>query len=436
MRTLLLSEIFPPRTGGSGRWFEGIYGRLPKDRVVLAVGAAPGQVEYDSTHDLTIRRLALHSDRWDLRSLHALGYYGRTARRVRQIAEQEEVGRIDCARCLPEGWIGWLMQRWVRLPYDCYVHGEDAETAATSRELSFMVRRVFGGARRLVCNSANTARLVRETWGVPVAKLRVLHPGVDAGRFVPAPRDRATRWKLGWGEGPVLLTVGRLQRRKGHDVLIRALPAIRDAFPDVLYAIVGAGEEAESLRRLVRELGLSGHVQFLGEPDDGTLLSCYQQCDVFVLPNRAVGRDIEGFGIVLLEAQSCGRPVVAGASGGTAETMRVGETGVVIGCDGPSPLDRVIVELLSDPARRERMGRGGREWVLERFDWPRVMPQVRELFEEGEVEEGPGRTAGAMALAHGAELGSPGNVVGSAAESSGTACVGSVRGSGLDVGRR
>src|SRR5205814_10004845 len=108
---------------------------------------------------------------------------------------------------------------------------------------------------------------------------------------------------------------------------------------------------------------------FLGELDDATLLCCYQQCDLFVLPNRQVGRDIEGFGIVLLEAQACGKPVVAGASGGTAETMRIPETGRVVPCDHPDELAALVTELLADRARLARMGEAARRWTVERLDW-------------------------------------------------------------------
>ena len=116
--------------------------------------------------------------------------------------------------------------------------------------------------------------------------------------------------------------------------------------------------------------------------DDARLVRCYQQCDLFALPNRREGSDIEGFGMVLLEAQACGRPVVAGDSGGTAETMRVPETGRIIPCDGPEALERLLPELLHRPAELERMGEAGRRWVVERFDWDALAKQARSLFED------------------------------------------------------
>jgi phosphatidylinositol alpha-1,6-mannosyltransferase len=162
--------------------------------------------------------------------------------------------------------------------------------------------------------------------------------------------------------------------------MIRALAAIREAVPGVLYAVAGDGEERATLEELAGQSGLREHVQFLGEVDDDRLVRCYQQCDLFVLPNRQVGRDIEGFGMVLLEAQACGKPVIAGASGGTAETMRIPETGLVVPCDGPGELAAAVVALLDDPGRRARMGAAARAWVVERFDWESLSQQAEAIF--------------------------------------------------------
>lgn len=272
------------------------------------------------------------------------------------------------------------LKRRYGIPYACYVHGEDVNSASTSRELSWLVRRVFRSASFVIPNSRNTERIVREEWEVPAAQIRLLHPGVDCDRFRPAKSSPTARATLGWGSRPVILTVGRLQKRKGHDHMILALTSIRQAIPNVLYAIVGDGEERKNLGKLVEEEGLAEHVQFLGEVTDDVLATCYQQCDLFVLPNREVARDIEGFGMVLLEAQACGKPVVAGNSGGTAETMNIPHTGRVVNCDSPASLASHLVELLGDQESLQRMGAAARLWVLEHFDWSVLSQRAARLF--------------------------------------------------------
>jgi phosphatidylinositol alpha-1,6-mannosyltransferase len=243
-----------------------------------------------------------------------------------------------------------------------------------------LARLVVSGSAALIANSHSTARLLIEQWGARSSAVSIIHPGVDTSQFRPAPRDPAVRERLGWGDRAVVLTVGRLQKRKGHDQMIRALLTVRQAIPDILYAIIGDGEERPALRALVDREGLSQQVVFLGECDDRDLITYYQQCDLFVLPNRQVGQDIEGFGIVLLEAQACGRPVVAGASGGTAETMSEPYTGRVVDCRTSDVLAATVVDLLSNRERLGRMGAAAREWVA-RFDWATLGRQAQALFE-------------------------------------------------------
>jgi phosphatidylinositol alpha-1,6-mannosyltransferase len=278
--------------------------------------------------------------------------------------------------------------------YACYVHGEDLTGAATSREYRWLGRRVLRGADYLIPNSRNTERLLCDGWGVPPARSRLMHPGVDTERFRPSPRDPGVRSRLGWAGRPVVLTVGRLQRRKGHDQMILALDRVRRDLPDVLYAIVGDGEERDGLQVLAAQRGLSDHVQFLGEVDEECLIRCFQQCDLFVLPNRQVADDIEGFGMVLLEAQACGKPVLAGSSGGTAETMCIPRTGLVVPCDGPGELAEQVAGLLSDRVRLERMGQAARSWAVERFDWGAIARRAERHFSEDLTARPPGAIGG------------------------------------------
>ncbi len=380
--TLLVSEIFPPVHGGSGRWFWEIYRRLPREDYLIAAGEHPGQEKFDRTHDVRVVRVPLAMPAWGLRSWTGLKGYLGSARRLRRLMWLEDVRMVHCGRVLPEGFTVWLLSWWTGIPYACFVHGEDVTTAATSRELSWMVKRVLRGARLIIANSNSTRQILLGEWGLEEGRVRLLHPGVDTQRFTPAPRDPAVRRELGWADRSVVLTVGRLERRKGHDMMIRALPAVRKRVPTILYSIIGEGAEREYLEKLAVECGVGENVQFVGAVDDARLVQCYQQCDLFALPNRREGSDIEGFGMVLLEAQACGRPVVAGDSGGTAETMRIPETGRIIPCDRPEALERLLPELLHCPDELARMGEAGRRWVVERFDWDALAKQARSLFED------------------------------------------------------
>ena len=389
MTFLVVTEVFPPRTGGSGRWLWEIYRRMPREELLVAAGEAADQESFDRSHDVRVERMRLAFPTWGVASAAGLSHYRAAARKLRGLIDDNHFEAIHCGKLLPEGFLAWWLRRRTGLPYICYVHGEELRVVQTSRELKWMARRVLAGAQTIIANSRHTAELLGREWQVPSERVQLLYPGVDTSRFVPAARCEQTRARLGWGNRPVVLTVGRLQIRKGQDQMIRALRQIRQTIPDVLYEIVGDGEERPRLETLVRDEGVSDHVQFRGEASDAEMIECYQQCDLFALPNREVAGDFEGFGMVLLEAQACGKPVLAGASGGTAETMRIPETGRIVDCSRPEPLAEAIAELLSDRPLRERMGTAARRWAVENFDWEALSRMAGAVFHTTEFTDGP-----------------------------------------------
>lgn len=386
-RMLLISEIFPPRIGGSGRWFWEIYRRIGRESAIIAAGECDGQVEFDRTHELQLYRVLLTFPNWGLLKWRGATNYVRAFRRLRSIVKQHNIEQVHAGRCLPEGLLALMLKKWLRVPYLCYAHGEELNYARLSRELNWLMKRVFANADRVICNSQNTKNILSAEWRMPEEKLTVLHPGVDTQRFRPAERSLQVRAHLDWNQRFVILTVGRLQKRKGHDMLIRALPEIRKYRPNVLYAIVGTGDEESSLKSMVASLGLEDNVRFHGDLSDEKLRDCYQQCDLFVLPNRQVAQDFEGFGMVLVEAQACGRPVVAGNSGGTAETMVCGVTGEIIDCSQTTEIANAIIKLAASPDRLSTMGKAARQWTIGRFDWAVLSQKANGLFDSQSENE-------------------------------------------------
>ena len=354
---------------------------------MLAVGAYPGYVEFDKTHDLTIERLDLSSNHWGLISFQGLKYYLRTFLQLRKLIKAHRVDQLHCGRCLPEGVMAYIIWLVYKIPYKCFIHGEDVETAALSRELSWMLRKVFSKASTLICNSQNSANILIGKWQIPAKKITVLHPGVDATRFVPAPKNNITKRSLGWNDKTVILTVGRLQERKGQDMMIKALPAIIKQVPSVLYAIIGDGEQRNALISLAEELGVTEHVMFMGEVSDNEMIQSYQQCDIFVLPNRTVGNDIEGFGMVLVEAQACGKPVIAGDSGGTSETMVKGKTGFIVDCSTPEPLAKQMIHLFCSPNLMRELQVNARKHIENNLDWKSLTKSIELVFQGSSNEK-------------------------------------------------
>jgi phosphatidylinositol alpha-1,6-mannosyltransferase len=264
----------------------------------------------------------------------------------------------------------------------CFIHGEDINIATTSCELKILTQSILKNAYRLVANSNFTVGLLRNDWQVPEEKIALMHPGIDVSQFSQVARDPVARKYTTEGD-MVLLTVGRLQKRKGQDAVIRSVAKLREKHPNLRYLIAGVGEQMAELRRLVAELSLEKQVLFLGAVSDQEMMDCYRECDIFVMSNRAVGKDCEGFGIVFLEAQAHGIPVIAGANGGTGDAMVHGLTGLRVDCqdyENPVHLTEAIDDLVSTPELRRNMGIVGRKFVTENFDWSRISERARNVL--------------------------------------------------------
>lgn len=346
-KVLLLTQNFPPIEGGSGRWFWELYSRLPEKQVVICTDDVEDGYAFDETNDLHIIRVPMSSKEWGLKSITGLRFYWSTVKQVLKITKQYGIEEIHCGRVIHEGVTAWFVKILTGIPFRCFVHGEDIETASTSREQSLLVNQVCKNAKLLICNSYNSERLLKQ-WGFSNGNnTSVLHPGVDVAKFKPALKDYQLRKKLGWrDDSTVMLTVGRLQKRKGQDFLIKSMPKLIKTEPKLCYAIVGRGEELTALRDLIIRNNLQENVFIYEDLDDDALIMAYQQCDFFVLPNRTIESDIEGFGMVLVEAQACGKPVIAGDSGGTAETLIEGKTGFIIDCTSPDSIISVLPRVL------------------------------------------------------------------------------------------
>jgi phosphatidylinositol alpha-1,6-mannosyltransferase len=217
----------------------------------------------------------------------------------------------------------------------------------------------------------------------PDAALEHLPPGVDVDRFQPDEVARArlrARYKL--GNRPLVVCVSRLVPRKGQDMLIRALPAIRQRVRGAALVVVGGGPHRTSLRRLAHSFGVAEHVVFTDGVPSEELPAHHAMADVFAMPcrTRGAGLDVEGLGIVYLEASASGIPVVAGRSGGAPETVRDGETGVVVDGWDLGAIAAAVGDLLADPDRAAGMGAAGRQWAIDNWQWRTRAARLSELL--------------------------------------------------------
>jgi phosphatidylinositol alpha-1,6-mannosyltransferase len=228
-----------------------------------------------------------------------------------------------------------------------------------------------------------------ESAGVPQSRIVKIRPGADPARFRPGLNCRDLVRRLGVSGRPTLLTVSRIvkaNRYKGHDVVLRALAGVVAQIPNIAYVIAGEGDDLDYLEQLVRELGIQENVIFAGHVSDEELPLLYSACDAFIMCSREDrsrrGILAEGFGMALVEASACGKPVIAGRSGGVPDAVVEGVTGLLVEpCDSDA-VAAAIVEVLREPELAKRLGANGRKWVEAEMNWTRAADEFGRAMEK------------------------------------------------------
>jgi len=376
IRLLLLTEYFAPHAGGTAVYYDEIMRRLTGMDVTVVTRTHPNAAAFDHRQSLQILRTPFPP-----------------IPKLRMVVEwcaQLLVGlwmvfvhRIDvvhAGQVFPVGLAAYGIHKLSGVPYAVYIHGEEITIAIRRWWKRKAVGFVLRNANAVFVNSWFSARQISRL-GVPGNRIHVAHPGVDSRRFRPDAESPHYASLCADGER-VLLSVGRLIPRKGIDTMIRLLPSVAAVVPEVVYWIAGGGAKSERqrLERLAASIGVSDRVRFLGEISGEDLPGLYAACDLFVMLNRVTpDGDVEGFGIVFLEAGACGKAVIGGRSGGTAEAVTNGRTGLLIPADDAEASVAAIVGLLRDTALRKRLGETGRRRVIRHFSWDRAARRVEHV---------------------------------------------------------
>jgi phosphatidylinositol alpha-1,6-mannosyltransferase len=364
-RVLLVTNDFPPRVGGIQNYLWNIYSRLDPDSVAVLAPAFPGDVAYDRSQPFAIHR-------WPGRV-----YWPTPAlsRRVGQLAREHRADAVAFGAVLPMNLIG------LDVPSIVHTHGFEVAWARVPA-LVQLLRRIGKQAMLVTVVSEYTRRFIDRALGtgVPVELLRT---GVDLERFHPGVDGSEVRKRHGLAGRPVVAHVSRLVARKGQDVLIRAMEIVRREVPDAAALIVGGGSGEARLRRIAAEHDVRDAVVFAGEVREDALAAHYAAAEVFAMPCRSRWADleVEGLGLVYLEAQACARPAIAGDSGGAPEAVVPGETGFVVPGSDHRVLAERLVELLGDPARARAMGEAGRRFVEANHRWDDVVARYRGMLD-------------------------------------------------------
>ncbi|WP_175408757.1 glycosyltransferase family 4 protein [Streptomyces sp. TRM64462] len=378
-KTLIVTNDFPPRPGGIQAFLHNMALRLDPDRVVVYASTwkrgregADATAKFDAEQPFEVVRdrttMLLPTPRVTARAVELLRTHGCES--------------VWFGAAAPLGLMGPALRRAGARRLVATTHGHEAGWAQLpgARQL---LRRIGEGTDTLTYLGEYTrSRIAGALTPQAAARMTQLPPGVDETTFHPGSGGAEVRERLGLTDRPVVVCVSRLVPRKGQDTLIQAMPAILAEVPDAVLLIVGGGPYEKELRRLARTTGVAGSVRFTGAVPWAELPAHYGAGDVFAMPcrTRRGGLDVEGLGIVYLEASATGLPVVAGDSGGAPDAVLEGETGWVVRGGSPRDAAERIVPLLQDPELRRKMGERGREWVEQRWRWDLLADRLRELL--------------------------------------------------------
>jgi len=369
-RTLVVTNDFPPRQGGIQTFVAALLARRPPDSLVVLASDSPGSAAYDAALPYPVVR----------RPTGMLLPTRATARAATELARRHGCDSAFFGAAAPLGLLAPALRAAGVHHLVGATHGHETGWVALpgSRRL---LQRIAGGLDVLTYISDYTRGRLEPALG-GATRLAQLSPGVDVDRFTPDADGTVVRRRHGLGDGPVVVCVSRLVARKGQDVLLAGWPQVLARHPGARLLLVGGGPTEASLRRAVDRLGVAGSVVLTGAVPTEELPAHYAAGDVFAMPcrTRRAGLDVEGLGMVFLEAAACGRPVVAGTSGGAPEAVQDGITGHVVDPRSPAAVAGAIAGLLDDAARAREMGAAGRAWVEQRWSWTTIAATFAELL--------------------------------------------------------
>jgi phosphatidylinositol alpha-1,6-mannosyltransferase len=373
-RTLIVTNDFPPRQGGIQSFVHSLALRLPPDSLTVYAPKWDGAREFDARQPFEVVR----------HPTSLMLPIPSVTRRAVAIARARGTQAVVFGAAAPLGLITPSLRRAGVERAVAITHGHEAGWAALPGARNLLRR--IGDETDVVTYLGEyfRIRLSRALTPAAAARMTRLHPGVDAAQFSPDPAARlAIRERYGLADRPVVVCVSRLVRRKGQDTLLRAWPGVIDKVRDAALLIVGGGPYSAHLHAMAERCGLTPSVRFTGPVPAGELTAHYAAGDVFAMPcrTRRGGLDVEGLGIVYLEASATGLPVIGGDSGGAPDAILDGESGYVVPGRDVDALTGRLIALLSDPAGARAMGEKGRAWVERDWSWDLTANRLQAIID-------------------------------------------------------
>ena len=361
---LFVTNDFGPRAGGIETFVIGLIERRPFGQTIVYTSAQAGSEAYDQAWKANFGVTVIR-DRAKI-----LLPTPRVARNLSRVIKESNIQVAAFGAAAPLGLLSASMKRAGVRKTVALTHGHEVWWAKVF-PFNWALRKIGTSVDSLTYLGEFTQQAISKSLSKAAAQKMVkIAPGIDVDHFSPQDSTQL-RKELKIDDKRVIVSVGRLVHRKGQDHLIQAMPEILKRVPDAHILMVGQGPYLSHLKKLVQELNLVDHVTFIGRIQYAQLPEYICAGDIFAMPSRSrfFGLEVEGLGIVYLEASACGLPVIAGSSGGAPDAVLVGVTGMVVDGENNQEIAAGAIKLLQDLPASKAMGLVGREWIIENWRW-------------------------------------------------------------------
>lgn len=358
MKTLLVTSEFPPFKGGIANYYGNLVDSWPKDES-LAV---------------------LHNNSGELISGGIFWPWRRAFDSIKKKIRKDKIDYILVGQVLPLGTVVWDLSLFRPLKYAVFFHGMDLSYSLRAFHKRILTSFIIRRADKIICANSYVKSQIDKYYPIGSSKVIVTNPGIPRNITIPREEiiaDLKINWDLGWDNGQInLFTLGRLVKRKGVDKVIAALNDIpAELLNKLRYFVAGTGPEEEYLKSLV-PAKLKDKIIFLGQVNEDEKWAWLNLCDIFIMPSRDIRGDYEGFGIVYLEANLCGKPVIAGSAGGSKDAVKDGYNGLMVDPENVDSIRDAIIKLAIDKDLCTRLGKQGKERAVNEFNWPAISKRL------------------------------------------------------------
>lgn len=364
MKTLLFTLEYPPFKGGVANYYENLVKHWPDpDNIFVMVNSEKRIIDKKVTQCCLISKFIY--PKW-ITSIFKLFYY----------ILINKIDHVLVGHLLPLGTVTFIVSRFTGIRYTVIIHGMDFAFAIRRNRKRFLTKLILKNSQKIICSNNFVADMVKDFVGeAAVSKVQVVNPGINNDFILNDVLVKKIKKEYDLEDKTVLLSVGRLVKRKGFDKVVEVMSDVNKAVPNLKYVLAGKGPDEDYIKKCQK---VGADILYLDNLPEEEKWAWLALCDIFIMPSRNINGDFEGFGIVYLEANLAGKPVIGGNSGGVADAIRGAYSGILVDSENAESIKEAIISLATNKELCQKLGAQGQRRAIEEFNWPN---QIKKMYQ-------------------------------------------------------